>query len=115
MTENENKNELENENENKDLVENISANPITSHVSGFWSEKVYVVTDDYEINGYVFMPKTAKKNRVLSDILNSKKRFVAIKAAEIINKKNPERKIELHSFIHINLNSIILIRPNIAD
>ena len=84
---------------------------IKSTVSGFWSEKVYVVTEDYEIKGYVFMPKTGKKNRVLSDILNSKKRFVAIKDAEITNKQYPDRKIELHDFIQINLDSIVLIRP----
>lgn len=82
-----------------------------STISGFWSEKVYVVTEDYEIKGYVFMPKTGKKNRVLSDILNGKKRFVAIKDAEITNKHYPDRKIELHDFIQINLDSIVLIRP----
>jgi len=82
-----------------------------STISGFWSEKVYVVTKDYEIKGYVFMPKTGKKNRVLSDILNGKKRFVAIKDAEIINKQYPDRKTELHDFIQINLDSIVLIRP----
>ncbi len=88
---------------------------IKSQVSGFWSEKVYVVTEDYEIKGFVFMPKTGKKNRVLSDILNNKKRFVAIKDAEITNKSNNERRIELHDFIHINLDSIILIRPLLKD
>ena len=43
--------------------------------SGVWSERVLVVTQDYEIRGYVFMPKTGKKNRVLSDILNGNKRL----------------------------------------
>jgi len=84
---------------------------IKSTISGFWSEKVYVITEDYEIKGYVFMPKTGKKNRVLSDILNGIKRFVAIKDAEITNKKYPDRKVELHDFIQINLDSIVLIRP----
>ena len=30
-------------------------------VTGFWSEKIFVVTEDYEIKGYVFMPKTGKE------------------------------------------------------
>ena len=34
-------------------------------ISGVWSERVLVITQDYEIRGYVFMPKTGKKNRVL--------------------------------------------------
>lgn len=84
---------------------------IKSTVSGFWSEKVYVVTKDYEIKGYVFMPKTGKKNRVLSDILNGNKRFVAIKDAEISDRRYPDRTAELNDFIQINLDSIVLIRP----
>lgn len=84
---------------------------IKSTISGFWSEKVYVVTKDYEIKGFVFMPKTGKKNRVLSDILNGKKRFMAIKDAEITNKHYPDRAVELNDFIQINLDSIVLIRP----
>lgn len=80
-------------------------------LSGVWSEKVLVVTLDYEIKGYVFMPKTGKKNRVLSDILNSAKRFVAIKDCEIKHRIIPDRKTEYHNFLQLNLSSIILLRP----
>ncbi len=80
-------------------------------ISGVWSEKILVVTQDYEIRGYVFMPKTGKKNRLLSDILNGTKRFVAIKDCEVIHRNNPARKAEHLSFIQLNLNSIILLRP----
>ena len=80
-------------------------------LSGVWSEKVLVVTLDYEIKGYVFMPKTGRKNRVLSDILNSTKRFVAIKDCEIRHRIIPDRKTEYHNFLQLNLSSIILLRP----
>ena len=80
-------------------------------LSGVWSERVLVVTQDYEIKGYVFMPKTGKKNRVLSDILNGVKRFVAIKDCEIKHRLIPERKTEYHNFLQLNLSSIILLRP----
>ncbi len=80
-------------------------------LSGFWSEKVYVITDDYEIKGYVFMPKTGRKNRVLSDILNSERRFVAIKDAEMRCRNSTEQKVEVSNFIQLNLDSIVLIRP----
>lgn len=83
---------------------------VKSTISGFWSEKVYVVTNDFKIKGSVFMPKTGKKNRILSDILNGEKRFVAIKNAEITNNCLPDKKPELHDFIQINLDSIVLIR-----
>lgn len=81
-------------------------------ISGVWSERVLVVTQDYEIRGYVFMPKTGKKNRVLSDILNGTKRFVAIKDCEVVYRGNSSRKTERQEFIQLNLNSIILLRPD---
>lgn len=80
--------------------------------SGVWSERVLVITQDYEIRGYVFMPKTGKKNRVLSDILNGTKRFVAIKDCEVVYRGNSSRKAERQDFIQLNLNSIILLRPD---
>lgn len=86
-------------------------NEFENVITGVWSEKVLVVTEDYEITGYVFLPKTGKRNRILSDILNGKKRFVAIKDCDIIHRKSPTRKIELQDFIQLNLDSIILLRP----
>lgn len=84
---------------------------LNDFVSGTWSEKVLVITKDYEITGYVFMPKIGKQNRILSDILNSSKRFVAIKNCEIIYRNQPNRRPEVHDFIQINLYSIIMLRP----
>lgn len=90
-----------------------AANEGTSkaQVTGFWSEKIFILTEDYEIRGYVFMPKTVKKNRVLSDILNGSKRFLAIKDAQIIPRKNAEADIEMSEFVQLNLDAIILMKP----
>ncbi len=90
--------------------ENIS-DESSSFITGIWSEKVLVITKDYQIKGKVFMPKTGRKNRVLSDILNGAKRFVAIKDCEVIHREFPNRKAESHEFLQLNLNSIILLRP----
>lgn len=84
-------------------------------ITGVWSEKVLVVTQDYEIKGSVFMPRTGKRNRVLSDILNGLKRFVAIKDCEVTHRLMPNRRTEYHNFIQLNLNSIILLRPTGKD
>jgi len=83
----------------------------SSFLDGIWSERVLVITKDYEIRGSVFMPKTGRKNRILSDILNGGKRFVAIKNCEIIHREYPNRKVETHDFLQLNLNAIILLRP----
>ena len=84
-------------------------------ISGIWSEKVLVVTKDYEIAGNVFMPRTGRKNRLLSDILNGGKRFVAIKDCTIVHREFPNRKVEHHDFLQLNLNSIILLRPMVKE
>ena len=84
---------------------------VNSFITGIWSERVLVITKDYQIKGDVFMPKTGRKNRVLSDILNGSKRFVAIKDCEVVHREFPNRKAETHDFLQLNLNSIILLRP----
>lgn len=86
----------------------LSANDFNS---GVWSEKVLVITQDYEIRGSVFMPKTGKRNRVLSDILNGVKKFVAIKNCELRNRLIPNKPAEFHDFIQLNLSSIVILRP----
>jgi len=95
--------DLENEFKNEDFI------------TGVWSERVLVITQDYEIKGYVFMPRTGRRNRVLSDILNGLKRFVAIKDCEVTHRLIPNRRTEFHHFLQLNLNSIILLRPTHDD
>ncbi len=87
----------------------------SSFVTGVWSERVLVITEDYEIKGYVFLPKTGKKNRILSDILNGQKRFVAIKNCKLKHRKTSNRATEAHDFIQLNLDSIVLIRPALQE
>ena len=90
----------------------MQANDIENDfLTGIWSEKILVVTKDYEISGKVFMPRTGRKNRLLSDILNGGKTFVAIKDCTIVHREFPNRKVEHHDFLQLNLNSIILLRP----
>ena len=83
--------------------------------NGVWSEKVLVITQDYEIKGYVFMPKIGRRSRVLSDILNGKKRFVAIKDCEIAYRQLPNRRAEYHDFVQLNIDSIIILRPTTEE
>lgn len=80
-------------------------------VQGVWSETILVVTEDYEVEGQVFLPKTGRKNRILSDILNGRKRFIAVKDSTITHRKTPSRKTETQDFIQLNIDSIIMLRP----
>lgn len=81
-------------------------------VSGVWSEKVIVITDDFEITGQIFMPKTGKRNRALTEILNGKKRFIAIKDCELKHRHKLTEPTEKHEFIQVNLESIVVLRPH---
>ena len=84
-------------------------NEITS--SDLWKEKVYIETTEHIITGYIYMPKICKKNRILSDVLNSSRQFIAIKVCTIEYKLYPERNIEKHDFLQVNLSSILIMRP----
>ena len=105
-----NKDEIEINGADEQENEEVKVNE-ASFLNGIWSERILVVTKDYEIRGSVFMPKTGRRNRILSDILNGGKRFVAIKNCEIIHREFPNRKVETHEFLQLNLNAIILLRP----
>ena len=80
--------------------------------AGVWTERIFVVTNDFEVRGYVFLPKTGKKNRILTDILNSNKKFIAIKDCHI--KYRLDNSEEHQEFIQLNINSIIMLRPDKA-
>ncbi len=96
---------------------NTELSPVSDDdfTNGVWSERVLVITQDYEIKGYVFMPKVGRRSRVLSDILNGKKRFVAIKDCELAYRQLPNRRTEFHDFVQLNINSIIILRPTTAE
>ena len=76
-----------------------------------WRERVYIETAEYVIKGYVFMPKIGKKARLLSDILNTNKSFIAVKDCILESKLNPSRPIEEHDFMQVNVSTILLMRP----
>lgn len=88
--------------ENKDLIE-LSTSA--------WREKVYIETSEHVISGYIFMPKIGKKNRLLTEVLNDSKSFLAVKNCSLEYKLNPTRAVEEHDFLQVNISSILLMRP----
>ena len=61
------------------------------------------------------MPKIGKRNRILSEVLNSNKNVVAVKNCTIEFKLNPSRNIERHEFMQVNIASILIMRPLYED
>ena len=84
-------------------------NEILELSTSAWREKVYIETAEFIIKGYVFMPKIGKKNRLLSEILNTNKQFIAVKNCTLESKLVPQR--ESHDFLQVNISTILIIRP----
>ena len=79
--------------------------------SAYWVERVVVITDNYEITGNIYMPKTTKKTRLLSELLNSNRKFLAIKNCIMQSRSSGSIEPEMLDFLEINVNSIELIKP----
>ena len=88
--------------ENKEILELTTSS---------WREKVYIETTEHIIRGYIFMPKIGKKNRLLSEVLNGNKNFLAVKNCSMEYKLNPSKNVEEHEFMQVNISSILIMRP----
>lgn len=80
-----------------------------------WREKVYIETSEHIIRGYIFMPKIGKKTRLLSEVLNGNKNFLAVKNCKLEYKLNTSKNIEEHDFMQVNISSILIMRPLYED
>ena len=80
-----------------------------------WREKVYIETSEHIICGYIFMPKIGKKNRLLTEVLNGNKNFLAVKNCTLEYKLNPSKNVEEHDFMQVNIASILIMRPLYDD
>lgn len=89
----------------------MNNNEILELTTSAWREKVYIETSEHIIRGYIFMPKIGKKNRLLSEVLNTGKNFIAVKNCSLEYKLNPKRDVEEHDFIQVNIASILIMRP----
>ena len=86
-------------------------NEILALSASAWREKVYIETAEFIIKGYVFMPKIGKRSRLLSEILNTNKQFIAVKNCTLESKLIPQREVENHDFLQVNISTILIIRP----
>lgn len=83
--------------------------------SSYWVEKVVIITESYEITGNIYMPKTTKRSRLLSELLNSNRKFIAVKDCTLQSRTNGSFEPENLDFLEININSIILLKPHYTE
>ena len=84
---------------------------ISEFTNSAWREKVYIETAEHIICGYIFMPKIGKKSRLLTEVLNAGKSFLAVKECTLEYKHLPNRDVENHDFMQVNVASILIMRP----
>lgn len=89
----------------------MDKNEVVEMASSAWKEKVYIETTEHIICGYIFMPKIGKRNRLLSEILNMGKSFLAVKECTLEYKHGKSGAVEKHDFIQVNISSILIMRP----
>lgn len=83
----------------------------TNFTNSSWREKVYIETAEHIIKGYIFMPKIGKKDRLITEVLNAGKSFIAMREATIEYKHMPSKNVEQHDFMQVNVSSILIMRP----
>ena len=76
-----------------------------------WSEKVYIETIEYIIKGTVHMPKIGKRERLLTEILNTNKQFLAVTDCYMESKLSPQKEVEHYDFLELNMSTILYMRP----
>jgi hypothetical protein len=77
----------------------------------FKKEKVFILTEEHEITGWLYNPGIARRNRFLSDLLNrANKNFIAITDCKIVHKLL-KGEVEELDFLQLNMRYIILIKP----
>ena len=86
-------------------------NEIKEITEAAWKERVYIETAEHIVIGDIFMPKIGKKHRLLSEVLNGNKNFIAVKNCSLEYKRIPRRGLEQHDFMQINITSILIMRP----
>lgn len=73
--------------------------------------EVVILTPDHEVLGIIYVSRTAKEDRRISDLLNDpEKRFLAVTDARLINREGPSTP-RLYSFLQLQINNIIMIHP----
>ena len=90
-------------------------NEILELTTSAWREKVYIETSEHIIKGYVFIHRIGKRTRLLSEILNTNKQFLAVKNCTLEFKLIPQKEIEEHEFLQVNISTILIMRPMYED
>jgi hypothetical protein len=73
--------------------------------------EVVILTPDHEVQGIIYVSRSAKSDRRISELLNEPdKRFLAVTDAKLINRVGPSAP-RLYSFLQLHIDNIVMIHP----
>ena len=73
--------------------------------------EVVILTPDHEIHGIIYVSRSAKTERRISDLLNDPdKRFLAVTDARLVSRTGPSAP-RMYSFLQLQINNIVMIHP----
>lgn len=79
------------------------------------SIRVYVCTRHYEMEGNIYLARSMKENRRLTNLLNSDRRFIALTEVVVKDRQSGAIDETVYPYMHVNLASIELIKPLIEE
>jgi len=72
---------------------------------------VIITTAEYEIHGLIYVSRTTRKERRLSELLNDgSRRFLAVTDARIQHRNGPNTP-RVYSFLQLQIDSIQMLHP----
>ena len=73
------------------------------------SLRVHLTTPHYEIEGTIYLSRSMKESRRLTNLLNGDKRFLALTDVTLVPRDSIKK--ETYPFIQVNIATIELVRP----
>jgi hypothetical protein len=73
---------------------------------------VTIHTRDFRVEGTLYIPKTGKDDRRLTNLLNSDRKFLAISNASVTDMRDPNNFATQYPFLQLNIDTIELIIPS---
>lgn len=70
-----------------------------------------VSTPNYVLEGNLFLSRSMKENRRLTNLLNSDRRFLALTDVTMTERKSGETDSKTYPFIQLNLDMVELVKP----
>jgi hypothetical protein len=78
--------------------------------------EVSIVTTDYEVRGVVHVPRGARPDRRLTELLNNPdKRFIAVTDVELLARGSTPTTAQHYDFIELHVGSIQLMHPSVQS